>query len=174
MKFSKFLAGLHNSTKATIAGCGILLVITAAALFFLMLFPIKMDERTSKVKAEPLMTYTTATTMAVTTRATTTTTTKEKPRTLSTWEVEAETLASVPDETDDGIPWYDKIFTTVTTATDRNGNIITDKNTETITIAVYTDRVYHAEQTNPDTLTLPEYAPQTTTQTKTETFPEKP
>ena len=173
MKFSKFLAGLHNSTKATIAGCGILLVITAASLFFLMLFPIKMDERTSKVKAEPVMTYTTATTMTMTTRAATATT-KEKPHTLSTWEVAAETLESVndPDETDDGIPWYDKIFTTVTTMTDRHGNVITETNTETITIAVYTDRVYHAEQTNPDTLS--EYAPQTTAQTKTETIPEKP
>ena len=173
MKFSKFLAGLHNSTKATIAGCGILLVITAATLFFLMLFPIKMDERTSKIKAEPMITYTTATTMVITTRGTEVTT-KEKPRTLSTWEAAVETLESVTEtnETDDGIPWYDKIFTTSAPMTDKHGNIITETIDETV--AVYTERNYYAEQTVPDTLTLPEYVPQTTTQTKTETFPEKP
>ena len=174
MKFSKFIAGLHNSTKATIAGCGVLLVITAGVLFFLMLFPIKMEERTSKIKAEPAIMYTTATTMVITTRATSAT--SEKPRTLSTWEVKAETLASQTEttESDDGIPWYDKIFTTSAPMTDKHGHIITETTTEEETIAVYTERNYHAEQTFPDTLTLPEYTPQTTTQTKTETFPEKP
>ena len=55
-------------------------------------------------------------------------------------------------ETDEnGVPWYDKIFTTATTETDINGNLVT--NTLPETIAVFTERPY-TTQTRTETVKI--------------------
>jgi len=135
MKFSRMISGLHNSTKATVIACSVLLAFTAAVLFFLMLFPIKMRDRSAALSA-PVIAETTTDTLPV---AIAETTTKEPPHTLSTWAATAETLTTTldPDETTD-IPWYDKIFTTtVVTETDIYGNIITTTTQTETTTTVY-------------------------------------
>ncbi|MBR1528267.1 MAG: hypothetical protein IJ642_14125 [Oscillospiraceae bacterium] len=136
MKLSRLISGLHNSTKATVIACSVLLAFTAAVLFFLMLFPIKMRDRSAALSAPTVIETTTTDTLPVEIAETT----KEPPHTLSTWAASAETLATTfdPDETTD-IPWYDKIFTsTVQTETDDYGNVYTVTQTETTT-AVYTE-----------------------------------
>ena len=60
MKLSRIVSGLHNSTKATVIACSVLLVMTTAVLFFLMLFPIKMRDRSAALSA-PVIAETTTT-----------------------------------------------------------------------------------------------------------------
>ncbi len=116
MKFSRIIANLHNSTKATVIACSVIIAMTAVALFFLMLFPIKARDKSSALSAPIIIETTTQKVPAVKPS-----TTREPSHTLSTWAATAETLDTTSDP--DGIPWYDKIFTT-TTQTDIYGNII--------------------------------------------------
>ncbi len=168
MKLSRIVSGLHNSTKATVIACSVLLAMTTAVLFFLMLFPIKMRDRSAALSAPVIAETTTA---PETLPEAVATTTAEPPHTLSTWAATIETLATTldPDETTD-IPWYDKIFTT-TAETDEYGSTVT----ETTTIPVETQPPYIETEIITEMITVPETVPETPPQTITEVVvPETP
>ena len=129
MKFSRIISSLHNSTKATVVACSALLAFTAAVLFFLMLFPIKMRDRSAALAAPVIIETTTVPVI----ETTATTTTREPPHTLSTWAAVPETIATTADP--DEIPWYDKLFTS-TVETDEFGSTITTTTTTTTTVYI--------------------------------------
>ena len=173
MKLSRIISNLHNSTKATVIACSVLLAFTAAVLFFLMLFPIKMRDRSAALSAPVIA----ETTTGLAAEFTETTTTKEPPHTLSTWAAVPETLATTldPDETTD-IPWYDKLFTT-TVETDEYGHTVTSTTTTTVTVS-YEETVPPVEETlppPPEPVTMPpEPEVQTPEQVITEVVPVEP
>ncbi len=174
MKLSRIVSSLHNSTKATVIACSVLLVMTTAVLFFLMLFPIKMRDRSAALSA-PVIAETT-TTPETLPEAAFTTTTKEPPHTLSTWAATIETLETTldPDETTD-IPWYDKLFTT-TVETDEYGSTVTTTSTEETTTSVYleTEPPYIETEIITEMITIPETVPETPPQTFTEVVVTQP
>ncbi|MBE6876942.1 MAG: hypothetical protein E7496_09560 [Ruminococcus sp.] len=176
MKISRMISGLHNSTKATVIACSVLLAMTAVALFFLMLFPIKMRDK-SAVLSAPVITETTTTeTLPAEIFITST---KEPPHTLSTWAATVETLTTTfdPDETTD-IPWYDKIFTTssVTYATDEYGStvITTPAPEENEPVYIETQPVYIETEIVTEMITVPEPITEAPVQTITEVVVTEP
>ena len=109
MKKTNWSDGLSSVTRGIMIFCGILLVIVAITVMFLMFFPIVREDHPTVVVEPARHTEYSATTRATTARTEPTTTTSH---TLSTWAAVPETLATTldPDETTD-IPWYDKLFT---------------------------------------------------------------
>lgn len=176
MKISRMISSLHNSTKATVIACSVLLAMTAVVLFFLMLFPVKMRDK-SAVLSAPVVTETTSTeTLPAEIFITTT---KEPPHTLSTWAATVETLTTTdnPDETTD-IPWYDKIFTTssVTYATDAYGStvITAPAPEEPEPVYIETQPVYIETEIITEMITVPEPITEAPVQTITEVIATEP
>ncbi|MBR0484104.1 MAG: hypothetical protein IJJ69_04890 [Oscillospiraceae bacterium] len=171
MKISRMISGLHNSTKATVIACSVLLAMTAVILFFLMLFPVKMRDK-SAVLSAPVVTETAMTEETLPAEIFLTTT-KEPPHTLSTWAATVETLTTTfdPDETTD-IPWYDKIFTTssVAYATDEYGStvITTVPEEQNETVYVETQPAYIETEVITEMITVPEPITEAPVQTITE------
>lgn len=176
MKISRMISSLHNSTKATVIACSVLLAMTAVVLFFLMLFPVKMRDK-SAVLSAPVVTETTSTeTLPAEIFITTT---KEPPHTLSTWAATVETLTTTdnPDETTD-IPWYDKIFTTssVTYATDAYGSTVITAPVpeEPEPVYIETQPVYIETEIITEMITVPEPITEAPVQTITEVIATEP
>ena len=178
MKISRMISGLHNSTKATVIACSVLLAMTAVVLF-LMLFPIKMRDKSAVLSAPAVMeTTTTEETLPAEIFLTTT---KEPPHTLSTWAATVETLTMTttfdPDETTD-VPWYDKIFTTssVTYATDAYGStfLTTPAPEENEPVYVETQPVYVETEIITEMITVPEPITEAPVQTITEVIATEP
>ncbi len=169
MKLSRMISNLHNSTKATVIACSVLLAMTAVVLFFLMLFPIKMRDKSAALSA-PVMPETTVpgTTAPMEELIAST---KEPPHTRSTWAATIETIATTSDtkhtsESTD-IPWYDKIFTT--SSAESTAETFPEMTT-----------VYQEEETLPpdepapqpeEPITLPEPVTEAPVQTITEVVP---
>ncbi len=116
MKFSSLISSLRNSTKATMIACSVFLAFTALVLFFLMLFPIQIKERSATLSAPVLETTVATTTTHKVIQVQDTGT--EPPHTLSTWKASIQTLEGTTDPNE--IPWYDKLFTTSETSTNMN------------------------------------------------------
>lgn len=166
MKISHVISGLHNSTKATVIACSVLLAITAVVLFFLMLYPIEARDKSAALSAPVIMETTTTSSVRETT------TTKEPPHTLSTWEVPVETVETAydPDATTD-IPWYDKLFTTVQKETDTPGNA--DEQITTVPEEVQQPEVIQPEEIT-EPITMPEPVTEPPAQTITEVVVTEP
>ena len=168
MKISSMISNLHNSTKATVIACSVLIAVTAVVLFFLMLFPIQARDKSAALAA-PIIIETT-TTEALPTELFTTT--KEPPHTLSTWAASVETIETTSDPNE--IPWYDKLFTT-TQQTDKYGNVIITTTTAAATTVITqppTEILETAPATQP--LTMPEPVTESSVQTITEVVTEPP
>ena len=82
MKKTSWQDNLSNATKGTMIVCGVLLVVTAVTVMFLMFFPIQREDHPTVVVEPARHTEFSATTHATTARTETSPTTSH---TLSTW-----------------------------------------------------------------------------------------
>ena len=174
MKISSLISNLRNSTKATVIACSVFLALTALILFFLMLFPIKIKDKSASLSAPVLeTTSTTATTKMKQVVPQTT----EAPHTLSTWGVSLETPAATTDP--DAIPWYDALFTTTSSETgtgesDTETELQSETQAEIITEAeiIMTEPAVPEVIPVPETIAVTELVTEPPAQTVTEVVPQ--